>query len=208
MWDLVKRGWRFLLEVHSIYGLIADLLAALGLSGLLTIALHYFGEHSAALLAIVFGLVAGVLVVASLAVMGRQAARLPRRMPLLQFVRRALKTLDIGEDSLEVLDFAHALRQAGLDGAIRYFGNEGRGALSREFVGRNFPLVEIPAETFRTHSIDLLEIARGDNNLNTTLQAVSAGAIFTNIHLNPDQARIWLRREARDIIKAIPKRGT
>ncbi len=208
MWALVKRGWRFLLEVHSVYGLVVDVVGVLGVSGGLTFFAHYLGEHSGALLATIFVVTAGVLFVGSLAVMGQRAPQLPRRKPLLQFVKTAIEQLGINKESLELLTLAQALRQAGSDGAINFFGHalsNGLGTLTREFVARNQLFVEIPREFFNDGRIDVLEFTRGDDNLNTTIYPLSGSKIFINIQVNPEQARIWLKREAKDIMRAIPK---
>jgi hypothetical protein len=146
--------------------------------------------------------------VGSLAVMGQRAPQLPRRKPLLQFVKTAIEQLGINKESLELLTMAQALRQAGSDGAIGFFGHDlpnGLGTLTREFVARNQLFVEIPREFFNDGRIDFLEFTRGDDNLNTTIYPLSGRKIFINIQLNPEQARIWLKREAKDIMRAIPK---
>jgi hypothetical protein len=54
LFQLVKRGWRVVTEVHTTHWLIVDVLGALIPSSILTAGVAFFGEHSVAVLAAVF----------------------------------------------------------------------------------------------------------------------------------------------------------
>src|SRR2546430_1155663 len=138
----------------------------------------------------------------------RHALRPAGAVSVLRAASTAIEQLGINKESLELLTLAQALCQAGSDGAISFFGHalpNGLGTLTREFVARNRLFVEIPREFFNDGRIDVLEFTRGDDNLNTTIYPLSGSKIFINIQVNPEQARIWLKREAKDIMRAIPK---
>src|SRR5262249_49029307 len=77
LFQLVKRGWRVVTEVHTTHWLIVDVLGALIPSSILTALVAFLGEHSVAVLATVFfvALAASALVV--IAILGYRKERAP-----------------------------------------------------------------------------------------------------------------------------------
>ena len=82
LFQLVKRGWRVVTEVHTTHWLIVDVLGALIPSSILTAIVAFFGEHSVAALATVFFLALAASALVVIATLGyRQEKAPPARAP-------------------------------------------------------------------------------------------------------------------------------
>jgi hypothetical protein len=132
----------------------------------------------------------------------------PVRIPLTQVCQmaRAIIGLDMSEHTTELLDFTHALRQAGSDGLIQFFGHElpnGRGSLDFRRVARTHPLIEIPKERFRDHWFDFVALLKDDNFSTMTYTIIGSPLLYTNIHANREQSERWLKREARHMMNSV-----
>jgi len=77
LFQLLKRGWRVVTEVHTTHWLIVDVLGALIPSSILTAGVAFFGEHSIAVLATVFFLVLAASALVVLAILGYLEEKAP-----------------------------------------------------------------------------------------------------------------------------------
>jgi hypothetical protein len=77
LFQLVKRGWRVVTEVHTTHWLIVDVLGALIPSSILTTIVAFFGEHSVAVLATVFFLALAASALVVIAILGYRKEKAP-----------------------------------------------------------------------------------------------------------------------------------
>lgn len=130
---------------------------------------------------------------------------LPRTIPLLELCRRAnhLINLDVNDNGTEILEFASALRQAGADGTLEFYGNEladgQRPSSSPKFAARMSILSKICPEKFKGYSFEILTMMMDNDNLKLKLYtfAPNKSKIYMNIHVEERLVRQWLRRCSR-----------
>lgn len=126
----------------------------------------------------------------------------PRRIPLFEFCRRAKKiiNLDIDDGKTEILEFAGALRQAGADGTIQFYGNElPDGPISSlKFSAKTRVLSKISPSLFKEYSFEVLEMMRTGDNLTSRLYSLGRNKLsYSNLHLEEREAESWLYRDSR-----------
>lgn len=137
----------------------------------------------------------------------------PHRLSLIEFRNAAIASgwQVQSTTSLDGADLLEGLRQAGLDGAIRFWGRQNRNEF--ESLNRREPLVEIPASHWRDWSIDWHSVipatdnfqTRDENPLADRLPRREPGA-HLDLHLDREAALDWLRSEALNYRGAVAKR--
>jgi hypothetical protein len=105
-------------------------------SGLTVALLKYYGEHSTALLIIVFVVIATAVTLIALAARGLRHEASgpaavpqatmpdpPRRITYVEFFSSAARELGVEKNSVDAYFLMHTVRQAGADGTIQFYGN-------------------------------------------------------------------------------------
>lgn len=99
-------------------------------------------------------------------------------------------------NSLHIIDLCDALRQAGLDGTLRFWGKSNRDLPSDLLDGE--PLVEIPAEHWKNFWIDWTALAQAqDGKLAFTYYpGGSKQEGFVDVHVSKNALGSWLKVDA------------
>ena len=88
-------------------------------------------------------------------------------------------------EGIDVLDFIAALKQAGADGRLKFFGRKDAHA----------PLTEIPKEHWGDFSIELMAF-RGFDNTETETRSLLHRVGYKDIHVLNDALKGWIKTDA------------
>jgi hypothetical protein len=137
------------------------------------------------------------------------------RIAVLELCKIAERTINLNltDKTNEIYFFAKALQQqAGLLRDVEIFGRklpngQRNGILLKQAV-RSFPLEPIPPSHFNTHWIDLLPtLVAGTENFNIFTYAVGTDnpLMYSDLHVDRQQATRWLKIEARQLMTSYEK---
>lgn len=99
------------------------------------------------------------------------------------------------DPSLEILDLAAALRQAGADGTLKFWGREDRNQFER--LNRDEPLYPIQLDHWSDYNIGATEWLDATDNFYVNTQSMRLGGIgYWDIHVGSAATGKWLKEEA------------
>lgn len=131
------------------------------------------------------------------------------RIPLIALCKEAAQRgWNFLDPSLHILDLADGLRQAGIDGTIRFWGRKKQ---VTDNLTRRQPLVELQKQywdkcgiypmsclAYKENSMESTGIAK--DNFQTQSSKKNNGADYADIHVDMTQAISWLERDAKQFI--------
>lgn len=124
----------------------------------------------------------------------------PKRMPITDFLNDARKRgWDIdGNESLHILDLSKALRQAALDGALRFWGKLVDSSF--ESIVRHKPLDEIPREHWRKFELNAMAWRAAGDNIDAHTynpgQTNWGANGFADIYVDEKSGKRWLKENS------------
>ena len=112
-------------------------------------------------------------------------------------------------DSTDLVDFSNALRQAGADCVIQLYGNHLPNGMNSGMTLNQAAslkiLDEISSQLFRTYLIEVMPVVRRGSNLEMVIYDLSSPNVYSNVHVNRQQAMSWLSGDARHEFEAKKK---
>ena len=120
----------------------------------------------------------------------------PKRIPLIDVRNRAVETGWVFDgETLHCLEFMDALRQAGLDKTLQFWG---RRTQSISSVTKLYPLEKISECHWEDYQIDGLRMIAMEDNFDIVSANVTSGTEggFSDIHVSSKKVFRWLRNDA------------
>ncbi len=212
---LIKHGWRVVTEAHTTYWLVVDVLSALIPTSVATGTTAWLGEHSIAILAMIFVFAFAVSALAIIVTLGYRAERQGTtrqvtpdnaaasrrsidRIPLIELRRMAAAAgwNFVSQDSLHLIDLVDAIRQGAIDGTLTVWGRLNR--YNDERLMRAEPLDRIPVDHWREFRISANAMLAGDNFYVQSWSPNEKLQSYVDLHVERTQAAAWLRSDAED----------
>jgi hypothetical protein len=189
-WIIIKRGWRIVTEVHTMYWLFFDVFGALGFPSVVTAVVAWLGEHSIAVLSIVFLLALAFAILVILSILGSAAAD-----PYDQTVRWAMQQIAFSAHQQDVA--LNELRQAARNGIITIYGRPDSGSLP---AGQFYkPIEAIPPDHWRDFDFDITrcimhEDARECRTVPDDRHSLRHNEVYVDLRVNSKQIKAkWPR---------------
>ena len=122
----------------------------------------------------------------------------PQRIPILNLRDEAGKSGWNFTDaaSLHIIDFADALRQAGRDGALKFWGRPR--SVQFDDIVKSKPLVAFEPEFWEAYELNYGNLAEITDNFQTRAYVISHNneLQYVDIHVQKENSTRWLRKDA------------
>jgi hypothetical protein len=121
----------------------------------------------------------------------------PQRIGITELRDKAVKRgWNFVDPSLEIADFANALRQAGRDGTLKFWGRPKTSQF--DDVVKDQPLTMLEAQAWRTYQFNYGNLDQVQDNFLVTLYVMSHPdeIRYVDVHVERSEALRWLKRDA------------